>query len=97
MVLTFFFFSETKKIHQLNTTDGSSTILDVHNDIILISTANFKKPPSLEFSKSLTDLKWIPVTRSESINDNFMYKELEFQLSENGNENTFSMFFNLFL
>ncbi|EEB10045.1 acylamino-acid-releasing enzyme, putative [Pediculus humanus corporis] len=91
-IVSYYLDLETKKIHQLNTTDGSSTILDVHNDIILISTANFKKPPSLEFSKSLTDLKWIPVTRSESINDNFMYKELEFQLSENGNENTFNYY-----
>lgn len=75
----FTFISETKNIHQIDTGDGSSMILDVNEDMILISSGSFVRPPCLKLSKSITQIEWIPVTIPEFVCPGSTIKEMEFE------------------
>lgn len=55
--------------------------MDVHEDIILISTESFQKAPSLKVSKLINDTEWIPVTKTKNICQGSVLKEVEYKSS----------------
>ncbi|KAK6625137.1 hypothetical protein RUM43_005428 [Polyplax serrata] len=78
-ICSFYLDLETKNIHQIDTGDGSSMILDVNEDMILISSGSFMRPPCLKLSKSITQIEWIPVTIPECVCPGSTIKEMEFE------------------